>query len=81
MFLIWCIEFHLNTQSFVVNTLLLHILPTLRWILGIACQQLIWGYPNAFSWLSEIQVAEIEINIDFLQHFGLLLLQQLAWAA
>ena len=41
----------------------------------------ICGYSNAFSWLSETQVAEIEINIDFLQHFGLLLLQQLAWAA
>ena len=33
------------------------------------------GLSNAFSWLSEIQVAKMEINIDFLQHFGL------AWAA
>ena len=37
----------------------------------------ICGYSNAFSWLSETQVAEIEINIDFL---CLLLLQLLSWA-
>ena len=47
------------------------------WLAG----SFILGYSCAFSWLSETQVAEIEINIGFLQHFGLLLLQQLAWAA
>ena len=39
---------------------------------GLLPHSFICGYSNAFYWLSETQVAEIEINIDFLQHFCLL---------